>query len=49
MSDAQWSLLVGVLVVIVTRLVDTLLPKGYVAKVVRKYLVKDDDTPDEGE
>lgn len=50
MSDTQWSLLVGAAIVIVTRLVDVLLPKGYMARWARTYLVKDDDTdPDEGE
>jgi len=50
MSDAQWSLLVGAAIVIVTRLVDVFLPKGYMARWARTWLVKDDDTdPDEEE
>jgi hypothetical protein len=49
-SDSQWSLLVGALIVVITRLVDVLLPKGYMARAARRWLVKNDDTdPDEGE
>lgn len=43
MNDAQWSLVVGAAIVIVTRLVDVLLPKGYIARAARRWLVKDDN------
>jgi hypothetical protein len=50
MTDSQWSLVIGAALVILTRLVDVFLPKGYMARIVRRYLVKDDDTdPGEGE
>lgn len=38
MSDSQWSLVIGALIVIVTRVVDVFLPQGYVAKITSKYL-----------
>jgi hypothetical protein len=40
MSDNQWSLVIGAAIVIVTRAVDIFLPKGYMARMVTKYLVK---------
>lgn len=49
MTDSQWALLVGFLIVAGTRMLDVLLPKGYMAKWVTKYLMKkpDDDQPEE--
>jgi hypothetical protein len=47
-SDSQWSLLIGLLVVIVMRVLDSLLPKGYMLKWIQKYFVKIDDD-DEGD
>jgi hypothetical protein len=50
-NDSQWSLLIGLGVVIVMRVLDSLLPKGYMLKWIQKYFVKidndDDDDPDE--
>lgn len=49
MSDSQWSLLVGAAIVIVTRLVDVFLPKGYISKLTAKYLTKAPKEPDPDE
>jgi hypothetical protein len=49
MSDAQWSLLVGILIVAATRAIDIFLPKGYMARWVNKYLVKKPDDDDDGQ
>jgi hypothetical protein len=51
-SDSQWSLVIGLLVVVVMRLLDSLLPKGYMLKWIQKYFVpidkdKDDDDDDD--
>jgi hypothetical protein len=48
MNDSQWSLVVGASIVIVTRLVDVFLPKGYIARWVNKYLIKS-DAPEDSE
>jgi hypothetical protein len=49
MSDSQWSLVIGAAIVIITRLVDVLLPEGYIARITEKYLKKKpkDDQPEE--
>lgn len=47
MSDSQWSLVIGLLVVIVMRVLDSLLPKGYMLKWIQKYFVKIDDDDDD--
>lgn len=47
MSDAQWALLIGFAIVTGTRMLDVLLPKGYMARWVSKYLVKNDDKGDD--
>ena len=46
-TDSQWSLLIGLLVVIVMRVLDSLLPKGYMLKWIQKYFVKIDDDDDD--
>ena len=51
MTDSQWSLVIGAALVIVTRLVDVMLPKGYMAKFMTRWLTKtpkdSDSAPDE--
>jgi hypothetical protein len=50
-NDSQWSLLIGLGVVVAMRVLDTMLPKGYMLKWVQKWFVKidkdDDDDQDE--
>jgi len=46
-SDSQWSLVIGLLVVIIMRVLDSLLPKGYMLKWIQKYFVKIDDDDDD--
>lgn len=51
MTDATVGLIVGVLVVLVTRAIDWLLPKGWHFKAVERYGHRDhpEDTKDEDE
>jgi hypothetical protein len=46
-NDSQWSLLIGLGVVVVMRVLDSLLPKGYMLKWVQKWFVKVDDDDDD--
>jgi hypothetical protein len=43
MTESQWALLVGFVIVGGTRVIDVFLPKGYMARWAAKYLIKKDD------
>ena len=49
MSDSQWALLIGFAIVAATRMLDVVLPKGYILRWVSKYLTKkpDESQPEE--
>lgn len=43
MSDQTWSIVVGFAVVVGLRLLDWVLPKGYIWNKVRDWSIKDED------
>lgn len=43
MSDQTWSIIVGFAVVVGLRLLDWVLPKGYIWTKVRDWSIKDED------
>lgn len=46
MSDSQWGMIITFLIIAGTRILDTFLPEGYIAKIVTKYMKKKPkDTP----
>lgn len=42
MSESQWAIVIGLLVAVGMRLMDSLLPKGYIFRVVRRWMVEAD-------
>lgn len=46
-NDSLWALVVPTIVVALMRLVDALVPKGYMFKIVRKWMVEIDDDDDD--
>lgn len=45
-KDSLWALVVPVVVIALMRLVDALVPKGYMFKIVRKWMVEVEEDPD---
>lgn len=42
-NDSLWALVVPVVVIALMRLVDALVPKGYMFKIVRRWMIEADD------
>jgi len=40
MPDERWATLIAVGTIVIMRLTDVILPKGYISKWVNKYLMK---------
>jgi hypothetical protein len=47
MTDSQWSLIIGAVIVIITRVVDVFLPEGYIARLTDRYLKRKPDDDDD--
>jgi hypothetical protein len=43
--DERWATIIALATIVVMRLTDVILPKGYISRWVNKYLMKRDDTP----
>jgi hypothetical protein len=43
--DERWATIIALATIVVMRLTDVILPKGYISKWVNKYLMRRDDTP----